>query len=78
MIWVTLRQAGANASIYAQSNARIRTAGKRWGSQLVVADWNAYSRGKTWFQLENGLDLTPSAARPRPHAPPLVVAAPPM
>lgn len=61
VIWVTLRQAGANASIYAQSNARIRTAGKRWGRQLVVADWNAYSRGKAWFQLD-GLHLTPSGA----------------
>jgi hypothetical protein len=61
VIWVTLRQSGANASIYAQSNARIRTAGKRWGSQLVVADWNAYSRGKPWFG-EDGLHLSATGA----------------
>jgi hypothetical protein len=44
-VWVTLREAGANASIYAQSNARIRRAGKRYRKSLVIADWNAYSRG---------------------------------
>ena len=61
VIWVTLRQAGANASIYAQSNARIRGAGRRWHDDLVVADWNAYSRGKAWFQ-EDGLHLTAPGA----------------
>ena len=61
VIWVTLRQAGANASVYAQSNARIRSAGKRWRSELVVADWNAYSRGKAWFQ-QDGLHLSPAGA----------------
>lgn len=61
VIWVTLRQAGSNASIYAQSNARIRSAGKRWRSTLVVADWNAYSNGKPWFR-EDGLHLTTSGA----------------
>lgn len=61
VIWVTLRQAGSNASIYAQSNARIRSAGKRWRSTLVVADWNAYSSGKPWFR-EDGLHLTTSGA----------------
>jgi hypothetical protein len=61
VIWVTLREAGSNASIYAQSNARIRSAGKRWRSRLVIADWNAYSRGKPWFR-EDGLHLTSSGA----------------
>ena len=61
VIWVTLRQAGSNASIYAQSNARIRSAGKRWRSTLVVADWNAYSSGKSWFR-DDGLHLTTSGA----------------
>jgi hypothetical protein len=61
VIWVTLREAGSNASIYAQSNARIRSAGKRWRSRLVVADWNTYSRGRPWFR-EDGLHLTTSGA----------------
>ena len=30
VVWVTLREAGSNASIYRQSNARIRSAGKRY------------------------------------------------
>ena len=61
VIWVTLRESGSNASIYAQSNARIRSAGKRWRDRLVIADWNAYSRGKPWFR-EDGLHLTSSGA----------------
>ena len=61
VIWVTLREAGSNASIYAQSNARIRSAGKRWRSRLVIADWNTFSRGKPWFR-EDGLHLTSSGA----------------
>jgi hypothetical protein len=61
VVWVTLREAGSNASIYAQSNARIRSAGKRWRGRLVIADWNAYSRGKPWFR-EDGLHLTSSGA----------------
>ena len=61
VIWVTLREATSYASIYAQSNARIRKAGERWRGSLVVADWNAYSRGKPWFR-EDGLHLTTSGA----------------
>ena len=53
VVWVTLR---ATTSNYAQSNARIRAADRRWRG-LVVADWNAYSRGKPWFR-EDGLHLT--------------------
>jgi lysophospholipase L1-like esterase len=61
VVWVTLREAGAYASIYAQSNARIRSAGKRYRKSLVVADWNSFSRGKPWFR-EDGLHLTTSGA----------------
>jgi len=61
VVWVTLREAGTNASIYAQSNARIRSAAKRYRQSLVVADWNAYSRGRPWFR-EDGLHLTTSGA----------------
>ena len=61
VIWVTLREATSYADVYAQSNARIRKAASRWKGRLVVADWNAYSRGKTWFR-EDGLHLTTSGA----------------
>jgi hypothetical protein len=61
VIWVTLREASSNASLYAQANARIRNAPRRWRKSLVVADWNAYSRGKAWFR-EDGLHLTTSGA----------------
>jgi hypothetical protein len=57
-IWVTLRETTTN---YAQNNARIRGAARRWRNSLVVADWNAYSRGKPWFR-EDGLHLTVSGA----------------
>jgi hypothetical protein len=57
VIWVTLRQTTSN---YAGNNNRIRAAAHRW-KQLVVADWNAYSRGKAWFR-EDGLHLTPAGA----------------
>lgn len=56
-IWVTLRETTSN---YARSNARIRKAERRWKG-MVVADWNAYSRGQPWFR-EDGLHLTPSGA----------------
>jgi hypothetical protein len=61
VIWVTLREASSNASLYAQSNARIRNAARRWRKSIVVADWNAYSRGQAWFR-EDGLHLTSSGA----------------
>ena len=60
VIWVTLREAGPNAKLYARSNARIRAAERRWRS-LVVADWNAYSRGRSWFRAD-GLHLTSAGA----------------
>jgi hypothetical protein len=61
VIWVTLKEASSNASVYAQSNARIRSAARRFRKSLVVADWNAYSHGKPWFR-EDGLHLTVSGA----------------
>lgn len=61
VIWVTLRESGTYASVYAQTNARIRSADTRWGKRLVVADWNAYSRGKAWFRAD-GLHLTVTGA----------------
>lgn len=60
VIWTTLREAGAYSVQYARSNARIRQAARRWNS-LLVADWNAYSRGKPWFR-EDGLHLTTAGA----------------
>jgi hypothetical protein len=57
VVWVTLR---ATTSNYAQNNARIRAADSRWRS-LVVADWDAWSRGKPWFR-EDGLHLTQAGA----------------
>jgi hypothetical protein len=61
VVWVTLKEVGGYASIYAQTNARIRSSGKRWRSSMVVADWNAYSRGKPWFS-EDGLHLSAAGA----------------
>lgn len=57
-IWVTLRETTSN---YAQTNARIRNAVRRWRKSLVVADWHAYSRGKPWFRGD-GLHLTVTGA----------------
>jgi GDSL-like lipase/acylhydrolase family protein len=61
VVWVTLREAGSYSSVYAQTNARIRNAGRKWRSTMVVADWNAYSRGKPWFR-DDGLHLTTTGA----------------
>jgi hypothetical protein len=60
VIWVTLREASSYASLYAQSNARIRAASRRWKT-LTVADWNAYSKGKPWFAAD-GLHPTATGA----------------
>ena len=61
VIWVTLKEVGSYASIYTQTNARIRSADKRWRNSMVVADWNAFSRGKPWFG-EDGLHLSADGA----------------
>lgn len=60
VVWVTLRESGPNAALYAQSNARIRAADRRW-KDVVLADWDAYSRGRSWFRTD-GLHLTPAGA----------------
>jgi hypothetical protein len=57
VVWVTLRE---TSPIYRGTNAAIRAAARRW-PQLVVADWNAYSRGRPWFRGD-GLHLTPEGA----------------
>ena len=57
VVWVTLH---ATTSNYARTNRVIRSAGRRWKS-LVVADWDARSRGRPWFR-EDGLHLTPAGA----------------
>jgi hypothetical protein len=48
VVWVLLRE---TRDIYRQTNAVIRAAQKRW-PQLLVADWNAYSRDKSWFSSD--------------------------
>jgi lysophospholipase L1-like esterase len=58
VVWVTLRETTSN---YAQINSAIRKARRRWPS-LVVADWDAYSRGRSWF-ISDGLHLTPRGAK---------------
>jgi hypothetical protein len=57
VVWVTLRE---ERSGYRSINAAIRQATSRW-PQLVVADWNAYSAGKSWFGPD-GLHLTVTGA----------------
>ena len=57
VVWVTLRETSPG---YRRTNAAIERAAKRW-PQLVVADWEAYSRGQAWFGRD-GLHLTPSGA----------------
>jgi hypothetical protein len=58
VVWVTLRE---TRGIYAETNAVIRAAAKRW-PQLIVADWNAFSYGKPWFRSDDGLHLTSEGA----------------
>ena len=48
VVWVLLRE---TRDIYRETNAVIRSAQKRW-PDLLVADWNAYSRGKPWFSSD--------------------------
>ncbi len=57
VVWVTLRE---TRDLYARTNAAIEQAAERW-PQLTIADWNAYSRGKTWFRVD-GLHLTATGA----------------
>lgn len=57
VVWVTLRE---TRPLYHATNVAIKAAAKRW-HQLVVADWNAYSRGRPWFGRDR-LHLTPTGA----------------
>ena len=57
VVWVLLRE---TRDIYRQTNDVIRAAQKRWPNMLV-ADWNAYSRGKPWFSSD-GLHLSVTGA----------------
>jgi hypothetical protein len=57
VVWVTLRE---TTNIYRPTNVAIHGAAKRW-PQLVVADWQSYSRGRAWFRSD-GLHLTPDGA----------------
>ena len=57
VVWVTLREAGG---AYRLSNAAIRAARQQW-PQLVVADWDRYSRGRPWF-ASDGLHLNAEGA----------------
>ena len=57
VVWVTLRE---TRPLYHATNVAIKAAAKRW-PQLVVADWNAHSRGRPWFG-KDGLHLTPTGA----------------
>ncbi len=51
-LWVTLHEQRPD---YATMNAQIRAAASRW-PQLVVVDWNAASRDRSWFG-DDGLHL---------------------
>jgi hypothetical protein len=57
VVWVLLRE---TRDIYRQTNVVIRAAQKRW-PQMLVADWNAFSRGKPWFSSD-GLHMSVTGA----------------
>jgi hypothetical protein len=57
VVWVTLREV---RGYYHDINVIIRNARSRW-PQLVVADWNAYSRDHAWFGYD-GIHLNGSGA----------------
>jgi lysophospholipase L1-like esterase len=57
VVWVTLREANP---LYRGTNRAIRAAARRW-PQLLVADWNAASRGRPWFG-DDGLHLNVTGA----------------
>jgi hypothetical protein len=57
VVWVTLRE---TRDIYRATNVAIREEAARW-PQVVVADWNAASRGRPYFR-EDGLHLDSAGA----------------
>ncbi len=62
VLWVTLRETRQD---YAAMNDQIRAATAKW-PQLVVVDWNAYSRGRPWF-TDDGLHLNYAGAMGMAH-----------
>lgn len=60
VVWVNLRQVGANAGGYANINAAMQNAAAAH-PKIRVADWNGYSAGKPWFAAD-GLHLTTAGA----------------
>jgi len=61
VVWVTLRQAGRYRSEYVRADAAIRAEAARLGRRVLVADWNAYSAGRTFF-AQDGLHLGAAGA----------------
>ena len=57
VVWVTLRDPEGT---YGGHNARIRAAARR-SSAVVIADWDALSRGRPWF-ASDGLHLNRAGA----------------
>jgi len=57
VLWMTIREQRPD---YVTMNAQIRAAAARW-PQLVVVDWNAASRNRTWFN-DDGLHLNAEGA----------------
>ena len=60
VVWVTLREAVRTRSC-TRSRTRASVSPRAGGGGLVVADWNAYSRGQPWFRGD-GLHLTTAGA----------------
>jgi hypothetical protein len=56
-VWVTLREQTDN---YRQIDASIEAQARRW-PQVQVADWDAASRGKEWFN-DDGLHMNATGA----------------
>ena len=85
VIWVTLREAGPNAKLYAQSNALIRTAERRWrspwwrtGMPTVAAGRGSVATACTsrrparWASLDSCVhSCSPARPRSRPSTAPV-------
>src|SRR5262249_38044164 len=57
VVWVTLRQKTDN---YAKIDAIVESQAKRW-PQVQIADWDAASQGRDWFN-DDGLHLNAAGA----------------
>lgn len=62
VVWLTLREAGTYAALYRQANDRLRAATIIYPN-LVLADWNAASIGRSDLTARDGLHLTSLGAR---------------